>query len=81
MNNVKDLVNDVTLRARRMISEMLDPEGRKFLSVSNALGVSGLGVKKASAPPKLGRDTVQVLRSLGYSTLKTKKILQENQIQ
>ncbi|MCL5068595.1 MAG: CoA transferase [Thaumarchaeota archaeon] len=80
VNNVKDLVNDAALGVRGMIGEMLDPTGRKFLSVSNALGVSGLGVKKPKAPPKLGRDTARILRSLGYSSSKTKRILQENQI-
>lgn len=80
VNNVKDLVNDAALGARGMIGEMLDPTGRKFLFVSNALGVSGLGVKKPKAPPKLGRDTARILRSLGYSGSKTKRILQENQI-
>lgn len=80
VNDIKDLVSDAALAARGMIREMLDPTGRKFLSVSNALGVSGLGVKKPKAPPKLGRDTVPVLRSLGYSSSKIRRVLQENQI-
>ena len=78
INDVRDLAGDMTLKVRGMIQQMTSQEGQTFLSVSNPLRNSDLILKKSKPPPRLGSDTRQVLRSLGYTKKAMKKILNDN---
>jgi crotonobetainyl-CoA:carnitine CoA-transferase CaiB-like acyl-CoA transferase len=77
LNNVRDLLEDVALKARGMIQWMTSGDGQEFLSVSSPLSKSGIVMKRDRPPPKLGGNSAEILRSLGYSKKKVKDILSQ----
>ena len=74
VNDVSDLIKDTGLKERGMIEETVWNMS-KFLSIANPLKPSKVGIAKAKAPPKLGENSIQVLRWLGYSKAESEKIV------
>ncbi len=77
VNDVSDLVKDAGLKERGMIEETMWNMSR-FLSIANPLKPSRVGVARTKSPPKLGQDSLQVLRWLGYTKSESAKLLSEN---
>ena len=77
VNNVSDLVSDATLRSRKLIESVTSKTSGPFLSVSNPLRVSKIGTTKIRPPPSIGQDSIEILKSLGYSKNQAERILSE----
>jgi crotonobetainyl-CoA:carnitine CoA-transferase CaiB-like acyl-CoA transferase len=81
VNDVRDVAADVVLNARGMLERMIAGGTRQqFLSVANPLKKSKLVVGRNKAPPEVGRDTMEILRSLGYSRKQIKEIVCEKRV-
>ncbi len=77
VNDVSDLVEDAGLKERGMIEKTMWNTSR-FLSIANPLKPSKVGITRTKSPPKLGQDSLQVLRWLGYTRSESAKLLSEN---
>ena len=77
VNNVDDLIKDAGLKERGMIEETMWNLS-SFLSIANPLKPSKIGVLKSRPPPKLGQDSLQILRWLGYRKSEAENILSGN---
>jgi crotonobetainyl-CoA:carnitine CoA-transferase CaiB-like acyl-CoA transferase len=79
VNDVSDVAADVVLKVRGMLDEMIAGDrSQEFLSVASPLRQSKLVVKRNRPPPAIGRDTGQILRSLGYSRKEISDIIFQN---
>jgi crotonobetainyl-CoA:carnitine CoA-transferase CaiB-like acyl-CoA transferase len=62
----EELVNDRNVVSRGMILESPHPLGFTYKAVATCIKFSGTPVSFDRLPPELGKDTLDVLRSLGY---------------
>ena len=73
----RELINDPNVREREMIIEMPHPEGFIYRSVATGIKFSETPVAVEALPPLLGADSVDVLKSLGYSDNEIKQLIDE----
>lgn len=73
----RELISDPNVREREMIIEMPHPEGFTYRSVATGIKFSETPVAVEALPPLLGADSVDVLKSLGYSDNEIKQLIDE----
>jgi len=73
----RELISDPNVREREMIIEMPHPEGFTYRSVATGIKFSETPVAVETLPPLLGADSVDVLKSLGYSDNEIKQLIDE----
>ena len=73
----RELISDPNVREREMIIEMPHPEGFIYRSVATGIKFSETPVAVEALPPLLGADSVDVLKSLGYSDNEIKQLIDE----
>ena len=73
----RELISDPNVREREMILEMPHPEGFTYRSVATGIKFSETPVAVEVLPPLLGADSVDVLKSLGYSDNEIKQLIDE----
>lgn len=74
VDSVSDLVQNVALEGRNMIKR-LPWNDSTFLTIANPLLFSKIGVSESSPPPKLGQDSTEILKWLGFSNAKIGEFL------
>ena len=73
----RELINDTNVRERKMIVEMPHPKGFTYRSVATGIKYSKTPVAIETMPPLLGEDSVEVLKSLGYTDHEIKQLIEE----
>jgi crotonobetainyl-CoA:carnitine CoA-transferase CaiB-like acyl-CoA transferase len=74
----KELVQDPNVKGREMIVELDHPWGFTYRAVATGIKFSKTPVSVRTLPAELGRDTIQVLRGLGYDDKKISELSEEN---
>jgi crotonobetainyl-CoA:carnitine CoA-transferase CaiB-like acyl-CoA transferase len=78
VNNISDVINDPALLQRKIIKRIKDQRLGDFCLVLNPLGPSSIGQSSIRVPPEVGRDSYQILLSLGYKRKDAMQIISEN---
>ena len=72
-----ELIEDPNVREREMIVEVPHPKGFIYRTVATGIKFSETPVAIEKMPPFLGEDSVEVLKSLGYTDSDIKQLIDE----
>ena len=72
-----ELIDDPNVREREMIVELPHPKGFTYRSIATGIKFSETPVAIEKMPPLLGEDSVEVLKSLGYSETEITQLIDE----
>ena len=73
----RELIEDPNVRERKMIVEMPHPKGFSYRTIATGIKFSETPVAIEAMPPLLGEDSVEVLKSLGYTEAEINQLIDE----